>query len=70
MPQISPFQMTEAQAWTGLTTKNHMGAIYQANPQSASKLMTRIYQTNFGLDLDTYLGQFSPLTLDTDDDYT
>jgi hypothetical protein len=35
----------------------------------ASKLMTRIHQTNFGLDLDTYLDQFSPLYLDTDDDF-
>jgi hypothetical protein len=69
MPKISPFQMTEAQAWAGLTTKNHLGAIYQANPQAASKLMTRIHQTNFGLDLDTYLGQFTPLYLDTDDDF-
>ena len=70
MPKISPFQMTEAQAWTGLTTKNHLGAIYQSSPQVASKLMTRIHQTNFGLDLDSYLEQFSPLTLDSDDDFT
>ena len=69
MAKISPFQMTEAQSWAGLTTKNHMGAIYQANPQMASKLMTRIHQTNFGLDLDTYLDQFTPLYLDTDDDF-
>jgi len=69
MPKISPFQMTEAQAWSGLTTKNHLGQIYQTNPQMASKLMTRIHQTNFGLDLDTYLDQFSPLYLETDDDF-
>jgi hypothetical protein len=69
MAKISPFQMTEAQSWAGLTTKNHLGAIYQANPQAASKLMTRIHQTNFGLDLDTYLDQFAPLYLDTDDDF-
>jgi len=69
MPKISPFQMTEAQAWAGLTTKNHLGAIYQSKPQLASKLMTRIAQTNFGLDLDSYLDQFSPLYLDTDDDF-
>ncbi len=55
MPKISPFQMTEAQSWAGLTTKNHLGAIYQSKPQMASKLMTRIAQTNFGLDLDSYL---------------
>lgn len=70
MPKISQFQMTEAKAWTGLTTKNHLGAVYQTQPQIASKLMTRIHQTNFGLDLDTYLEQFSPLYLDSEDDFT
>jgi len=55
MPQISPFQMTEAQSWAGLTTSNHMGAIYQAAPQKASNLMRRIYTSNFGMDLDSYL---------------
>jgi hypothetical protein len=69
MPKISPFQMTEAQSWSGLTTTNHLGTIYQANPQAASKLMTRIFQTNFGQDLDSYLDQFTPLYLDTDDDF-
>jgi hypothetical protein len=69
MAKISPFQMTEAKSWTGLTTSNHLGAIYQAAPQKASKLMTRIAQTNFGMDLDSYLDQFSPLYLDTDEDF-
>jgi hypothetical protein len=69
MPKISPFQMTEAQSWSGLTTKNHLGAIYQQAPQMASKLMTRIHQTNFGLDLDSYLDRFDPLYLDTDNDF-
>lgn len=69
MAKISPFQMTEAQSWSGLTTENHLGAIYQASPQKASKLMTRIHQTNFGLNLDSYLDQFSPLYLDTTDDF-
>lgn len=70
MPKISPFQMTEAKSWAGLTTKNHLGSIFQIEPQKASKLLTRIAQVNFGLDLDTYLDQFQPLYLDTDDDFT
>jgi hypothetical protein len=69
MAKISPFQMTEAQSWAGLTTTNHLGAIYQAKPQMASKLMTRIHQTNFGLDLDSYLDRFDPLYLDNDNDF-
>ena len=70
MPKISQFQMTEAKSWAGLTDKNHLGAIFQSESQKASKLLTRIAQTNFGLDLDSYLDQFKPLYLDTDDDFT
>ena len=62
--------MTEGQSWAGLTTTNHLGAIYQAAPQVASKVMSQIHQTNFGLNLDTYLNKFSPIYLDTDDDFT
>lgn len=69
MPQISQLQMTEARAWTGLTTKNHLGSIWEMKPQQASKLLTRIAQVNFGQDLDSYLDQFNPLYLDTDDDF-
>jgi len=69
MPKLSPFQMTEGQSWTGLTTKNHLGSIYEQAPQMASKLMTKIHQTNFGQDLDSYLDRFEPLYLDTDNDF-
>lgn len=69
MPQISPFQMTEAKSWSGLTTKNHIGSIFGVEPQKASKLLTKIAQVNFGQDLDTYLNNFSPLYLDTDEDF-
>lgn len=70
MPKISELQMTEARAWTGLTTKNHLGAIWETQPQEASKLLTRIAQVNFGQDLDSYLDKFDPLYLDTDEDFT
>lgn len=70
MPQLSPFQMTEAKAWAGLTTTNHLGAIYQARPQEASNLMRRIYTSNFGMDLDSYLSTFPVKVLETDDDFT
>jgi hypothetical protein len=70
MPKISPFQMTEAKSWAGITSKNHVGAIFGNEPQKASKMLTRIAQTNFGLDLDSYLDQFDPMYLDTDDDFT
>lgn len=70
MPKISQFQMTEPKSHAGLTTKNHLGSMFGTEPQKASKLLTRIAQVNFGLDLDSYLDQFAPLYLDTDDDFT
>ena len=70
MPQISQLQMTEAKSWTGLTTKNHIGSIFGVEPQKASNMLTRIAQVNFGQDLDSYLDQFSPLYLETDEDFT
>ena len=62
--------MVDAQRWSGLTTKQHMYKIYEASPQKASKLLTRIYNENYGTDLDSYLDMFSPLYLDRDDDFT
>jgi hypothetical protein len=70
MPKLSPFQMTDGKAWAGLTTKNHIGAIWQAAPQKASNIMSRVFQTNFGQDLDSYLNQFGAKTLDRSDDFT
>ena len=68
--RISNLQMTEGTGWTGYTSANHLGAIYQASPQKASKLVTRIKQSTYGTDIDSFLGQFSPLYLDNQDDYT
>ncbi len=69
MAKISQFQMYESTNWSGLTTDNHLGALFQIEPQQASELLTRIYNVNFGMDLDTYLNQFPSLYLDTDDDF-
>ena len=70
MPQISQLQMTEARAWGGATTKNHIHAMFGSEPQLASKLLTRISQVNFGQDLDSYLDSVADTKyLDTDDDF-
>jgi hypothetical protein len=69
MAQFSPLQMTESISWSGLTTKNTLAKIYARSPQKASKLITKIHNTNFGMNLDAYMSD-STLVLDTDDDYT
>jgi hypothetical protein len=71
MPQVlNQFQMYEAQAWSGLTTKNHLYKIYQAKPQKASDIMRRIHVTNYGMDLDSLLSKYGSKTLETNDDFT
>ena len=67
--KISPLQMYESTNWSGLTTANHLGALFNIEPQKASELLTRIYNVNFGMDLDSYLNQFKPLYLESDDDF-
>jgi hypothetical protein len=67
---FSPLQMTESISWSGFTDKNHLATIFGRSPQKASKLITRIHNTNFGMNIDTYMGGDNTLTLDTDDDYT
>lgn len=69
MAKLSQFQMTDAKSWSGLTTKNNLGAIWNAAPQKASNIMTMIHQTNFGMDLDTYLNQFGVKVLENEDDF-
>jgi len=68
--KISPLQEYGPKDWAGLTTKNHLGAMFGVEPQKASKLVTRIHQINYGMDLDSYLNKFSPLYLESDEDFT
>jgi len=68
--KISFLQTTGPKAWSGMTTKNHLGAIWQAEPQVASTLITKMLAEAYGYTLETLLSQVEPLYLDTDDDYT
>ena len=47
MAKLSPLQMTDATTWKGLTTENHLGAIWKQAPQKTSALITKIQATNF-----------------------
>lgn len=67
--QISPLQMTDAKSWMGLTTENHLGAIYRQEPQKATNLITQIQQVNFGTNIETLLNQFPVKEFDDDRAY-
>ena len=69
MQKVSPLQEYFPTDWSGLTVKNHLGAIYQTQPQDASKLVTLMHKANGGFNFTHFLKKFEPLFLDTDDDF-
>ncbi len=68
--KISALQMTDATSWKGLTTENHLGAIWNAAPQKANNMITKIQQNYFGNDIDSILNRFPTKEFDDDTDYT
>lgn len=67
--RISPLQMTDATTWKGLTTENHLGAIWQQAPQKVSDMIMMIQQKYFGNNIDTMLAQFPTLEFEDDTDF-
>jgi len=56
---ISPLQKYEPKDWSGLTTENHLGALYAQEPQFISKVIDQIYKVNLGGDdIVSFLDQF------------
>ena len=55
---IAKYVMTKGKHWSGLTTRNHLGAIYQSKPQVASKITGVLLQSAGLKNLDTVLSQF------------
>lgn len=68
--RLSPLQMTDATTWKGLTTENHLGAIWQQAPQKVSDMITNIQQNYFGNNIDTVLSRFDTLEMEDDRDFT
>ena len=64
--------MYEGITWSGLTDENHLGRMYLEAPQEASNLASKIYNENFGMDLDSYLSSIvgGVKTMETDGDFT
>ena len=64
---IGKFVMTKGKAWSGLTLKNHIGAIFGSKPQLISPLTTVLLQNSGMKNLDTTLSLFPEKILPTDD---
>lgn len=70
MSRLSPLQMTDATTWKGLTTENHLGAIWQQSPQKVSDMIMKVQQKYFGNNIDSVLAQFPTLEMEDDRDFT
>lgn len=66
---IGKFVMTKGQAWSGLTLKNHIGAIFGSKPQLISQLTTLLLQNSGIKNLDTTLSMFPEKIIPTSDDF-
>jgi len=66
---IGKFVMTKGKSWSGLTLKNHIGAIFGSQPQLVSPLTTVLLQNSGMKNLDTTLSLFPEKTLETADDF-
>lgn len=68
--KVSFLQTSDAKSWSGLTTRNHLGSIFQTKPQVASKMIGRMLSEYYGNSLDNLLSQIPALYLDNNHDYT
>ena len=70
MGKLSRFQMQTFEHWKGLTKNNHLGSIFQLQPQRATDMMVQLLAYHRGKTLDTFLSQFPTKTFATDEAYT
>ena len=68
--KLGKFQMQSFSHWKGLTKDNHLGSIFQLQPQKATNLMVQLLAWYRGKTLDTFLSQFPVKEFDSDDEYT
>jgi hypothetical protein len=66
---LGKFVMTKGKAWSGLTLKNHIGAIFGTQPQLVSPLTTVLLQNSGMKNLDTTLSLFPEKVLNSADDF-
>lgn len=68
--KLGKFQMQEFTTVKGMVKQNHIGAMFQKNPQKASNMMVKLLAAHYGKSLETFLSKFPTRYFDTDDEYT
>ena len=69
--KLGRFQNRTFEGWYSKVTKaNHLGSIFQLQPQKATNMMVQLLALYRGKTLDTFLSQFPTKEFDSDDEYT
>lgn len=66
---LNKFQTVNFSHWKGLTKENHLGSIFQLQPQRATDLMVQLLALKRGKTLDTFLSSFPTKFFKDDSDY-
>lgn len=64
-----PTLRVESKDWAGLTTENHLAALFGEQPEKISKLISRLEYLDLGEDLISYMEQFPTYYLEDDREY-
>ena len=68
---VSALQKYEPKDWSGLTTENHLGAMYALKPQVVDELIDRIYAVNLGGDdIVAFLKKFPKKYIEADQPFS
>lgn len=68
--KLNRFQRQTFSHWMGTTKLNHLGSIFQLQPQKATNMMVQLLAWYRGKTLNTFLSQFPTKEFDSDDEYT
>lgn len=52
---INSLQVYQGKSWSGLTTANHLGSIFQEEPYLASSIMSRVFAQKYYMGLDSLI---------------
>lgn len=67
--KLNNLQVSYAKSWSGLTTENHLYAIYQNDVQLASDIVTEVFNRMGYIGLDSFLSKYPIKTFDHDGEY-
>ena len=67
--KLGKFQTVGFTSWKGLTKENHLGSIFQTQPQKATNLMVKLLAFYRGNNLEAELNRFPTKEFENDNEY-